>query len=71
MKAYLVDVCFRLRVVVPADSDSETIINAAKKRFVRLDALDDFHDNVTEIEDDYECPYGTFDQDINEPDIAG
>jgi hypothetical protein len=61
--AKLVEVSFTTRVIVEEDATEYQIIQASKKGFqVKLDN-DEIEDNLVLIEDDEECPFGTFDTD--------
>ena len=72
-RAFLVDVCLRTRVVVdvPDDWDEHTDVVdkiselACKKLTEQVMSSGNpiCLDNVTEIEEDYECPYGELEED--------
>ena len=58
--AKLVTVSFMTRVVVDENATEEEILQASKQGFqVKLDN-DELLDNLEEIRDDIECPWGTF-----------
>jgi len=57
MKAKLVKVSLMTRVVVEDEASEETILEAAKSQLVDK-VMNDLGDNVEEIEDDEEMPYG-------------
>ena len=73
-KAFLVDFSVRTRVVVNLperkkettelnDNDVDIIASAARDKILS-DAKDYIcPDNLTEINEDFECPYGTFSKD--------
>lgn len=58
MKAKLVTVSLTVRVIV-ADSDSEDDIVETAKKPLREKLFSDLYENVTEIIDDAEMPYGS------------
>ncbi len=60
--AKLVEVNFLTRVIVDEDATEDQIIAASYKGF--QDKLDnrEVGDNLSSIENDEECPYGTFDE---------
>ena len=61
-KAFLVTASVCTRVVVDADATDEEIMDLAKARLLN-NLNSDFYDNIEEIVEDRECPYGTFDTD--------
>ena len=61
--AKIIEVYFAARVIVQKNATEDEIILLAKNNIKqRLDL--ECGDNLTSIEDDHECPYGTFDTDI-------
>ncbi len=61
--AKLVRVTLITRVVVDEDATEKQIIDASK-RMVKLKVQDELSENLDSIEDDEECPIGTFDTDL-------
>lgn len=57
MKAKLVKVSLMTRVVVGDNATEEEILEASKAQLVEK-VMNDLADNVEEIEDDEEMPYG-------------
>lgn len=69
-KAFLVDVCLRTRVVVDVpehwEDSEDKICELACKRLTEQVLSNDNPiclDNVVEVVEDYECPFGSFDED--------
>jgi hypothetical protein len=62
--AKLVEVSLLVRVIVDENATEDQIIAASYDKF--QDKLDnrELGDNLVSIEDDTECPFGTFDSDI-------
>jgi hypothetical protein len=63
-KALLVTVEFTTRVIVDEDASAENIFEAARPR-LKQKAAEEMFENVSSIEPDIECPFGTFDEDNN------
>lgn len=61
--AKLVAYTFMTRVVVDEDASDEQIINASK-RMIKLKVQNELGENLLSIEDDKECPIGTFETDL-------
>lgn len=61
--AKLVAYSFMTRVVVDEDATDDQIIQASK-RMIKLKVQDELGENLESIEDDEECPIGTFDTDL-------
>ena len=62
-KAYLVTASVCTRVVLPEGATDEEIMDVAKERLLsNLNA--DYYDNVENIVEDFECPYGTLPADF-------
>jgi hypothetical protein len=61
--AKLVAYSFMTRVVVDEDATEKQIIDASK-RMIKLKVQDELSENLESIEDDEECPIGTFDADL-------
>ena len=60
--AKLVMVSFLSRVIVNKEATDQEIIDKARASVLQRIPLE-FYENVEEIADDKECPYGTFDTD--------
>jgi len=58
--AKLVEISLMTRVVVEENATDEEIVNAAQSKIVDK-ALNEIHENIGEIYNDDECPFGTFD----------
>lgn len=61
--AKLVAYSFMTRVVVDEDATEKQIIDASK-RMIKLKVQDELGENLESIEDDEECPIGTFETDL-------
>ena len=61
--AKLVAYSFMTRLVVDEDATEKQIIDASK-RMIKLKVQDELGENLESIEDDEECPIGTFDTDL-------
>lgn len=59
--AKLVRISLMTRVIVEEDATEETILDAAKPRFIDK-IISDLDDNVETIEDDTEVPFDEFDE---------
>lgn len=57
--AKLVEVSFTLRVIVNSDANDDEIIQASYPKLQERINNQELGDNVTTIEDDEECPFGT------------
>lgn len=67
-KAYLVDFGFTTRVVADENADGDEIARLAVERIIKFMNEDGIGcyvcmDNIGEIFEDTECPYGTFRED--------
>jgi hypothetical protein len=60
--AKLVSVSFQTRVVVEDSATDEEILDVARPKFVEK-VRTELGEHLEKIEDDTECPYGTFDDD--------
>ena len=62
--AKLVEFSLMVRVVVEADATDDEIIEASYSKV--QDKIDnrELGDNLASLEDDFECPFGTFDSDF-------
>jgi hypothetical protein len=60
--AKLVSVCFQTRVVVEKSATDEDILDVARPKFVEK-VRTELGEHLEGIEEDTECPYGTFDDD--------
>lgn len=61
--AKLVCVSLMTRVIVDEDATQDEIINASYKGFQAKIDNRELGDNLESVEDDAECPFGTFDDD--------
>lgn len=68
MKAKLVTASFMARVVVPDDATDEQIIEASKNAFI-YKVNTELSDNVFDIDDDNEFPFGKYPDDYKHIDV--
>jgi hypothetical protein len=62
--AKLVTVSLMTRVVVDENATDEQILDQAKANFQEKIDNNELGDNLEEIVDDTECPFGTFQEDL-------
>lgn len=63
--AKLVCISLMTRVVVEKDATDEDIVKAARGNFIQKVKEDGLLDHLESIENDEECPFGTFKEDKN------
>ena len=64
MVAHLVDFSLRTRVVVNANATDDQIIQTARPKIITK-VHNELGENLDEVSPDFECPYGTFEDDID------
>lgn len=64
--AKLVTVSLTTRVVVDENATEEQIAEATKQRYIQRINNNEVLENITEIVEDKECPFGTFTEDSEE-----